>query len=147
MLSILLSMACGLVAGAATPTDRLALLFNAIRSVETGGVANSRDAVGDGGRSIGPYQISLAYWKDSGLGGSWARCKDRHYSETVMRAYWKRYCPDALRLRDDETLARVHNGGPTGHLTASTRPYWRMVSARLAARAVALPHRSAAQRS
>ena len=106
-------------------------LFNAIRHVETGGVANQRDAVGDKGRSIGPYQISRAYWTDSGVRGSWKRCKDQRHAEAAMLAYWKRYCPKALRSGDFETLARVHNGGPAGHRKAATADYWKSVQARL----------------
>jgi len=107
-------------------------LFDAIRAVETGGIAKSCDAVGDGGRSIGPYQISEAYWQDSGVRGSWVRCMGRRYSEGVMLAYWKRYCPEALQTRDFEILSRIHNGGPTGHLKQSTLRYWRLIQTHLA---------------
>jgi len=48
-----------------------------------------------------------------------------------MKAYWKRHCPDALRLRHFETLARIHNGGPKGHRKAATLPYWRTIRERL----------------
>ena len=106
-------------------------LFEAVRSVETGGIADARDAVGDGGRSIGPYQISRAYWMDSGVPGHWMFCKDRAYAESVMLAYWKRHCPDALRVRDFATLARVHNGGPVGHRLSATLPYWKLVRTHL----------------
>ncbi len=147
MLSIFLSVSCALVAIAANPNDRVVLLFDAIRSVESGGVANSHEAVGDGGRSIGPYQISRAYWKDSGIPGSWDDCRNRGYSESVMLAYWQRYCPDALLLPDFETLARIHNGGPTGQLKQSTIQYWQRVRARLARPRAVLPHHSPARRS
>lgn len=106
-------------------------LFSAIRHVETGALARPREAVGDGGRSIGPYQISRAYWSDSGVGGDWRLCRSERSAESAMLAYWKRYCPEALRRGDYETLARVHNGGPTGHTRNSTRSYWTMVRARL----------------
>ena len=39
-------------------------LFDAIREVESGG---NPDAVGDGGRSIGPYQIQWRDVNDCGL--------------------------------------------------------------------------------
>lgn len=106
-------------------------LFEAIRHVETGSVAKPREALGDGGRSLGPYQISRAYWTDSGMNGAWRRCKNLREAELAMLAYWQRYCPEALRQKDFETLARVHNGGPTGHRKAATASYWARVRARL----------------
>lgn len=107
-------------------------LFAAIRQVETGGQPNGgRDAVGDGGRSIGPYQIGKAYWIDSGVPGRWEDVRDRTYAERVMLAYWKKYAPQALAAKDYETLARVHNGGPTGHRKQATVAYWRKVQSHL----------------
>jgi hypothetical protein len=106
-------------------------LFRAIRAVETSGMAAPDRAVGDQGRSIGPYQISRAYWVDSGVGGEWTRCRSHAYSEAVMSAYWQRHCPDALRRRDLEVLARVHNGGPKGHTKPETGKYWRKVEKNL----------------
>lgn len=106
-------------------------LFDAIRQVETGGVAKPHDAVGDRGRSLGPYQISQAYWRDSGVRGDWRRCRKTHCAEAAMIAYWERYCPQALRARDFRTLARVHNGGPKGNRKAATERYWAAVQAHL----------------
>ena len=102
-------------------------LFGAIRAVETAGMATPDQAVGDGGRSIGPYQISYAYWADSGVLGKWTWCRDRAYSEAVISAYWKRHCPDSLRRRDFQVLARVHNGGPNGNTKIATLMYWQRV--------------------
>ncbi len=62
---------CLVVARSAVETDNLVSFFKAIRFVETGAMVQPQDAVGDGGRSIGPYQISRAYWADSGLSGDW----------------------------------------------------------------------------
>jgi len=105
-------------------------LLDAIRHVETGGERNGgRDAIGDNGRSIGPYQIGRAYWLDSRVPGSWDDCRDTAYAERVMAAYWARYCPAALSANDMETLARVHNGGPSGHRKQATTGYWRKVKA------------------
>lgn len=100
-------------------------LLDALREVESGG---DPDAVGDGGRSLGPYQIQWAYWKDSGVEGKYRQVRDRRYAERVMLEYWKRYCPKALARRDFQTLARVHNGGPAGARKSATRSYWRKVS-------------------
>jgi hypothetical protein len=96
-------------------------LLDAIRQVESGGNCN---AVGDGGRSIGPYQIQRAYWQDSGVTGQYSRCREVGYSERVMLAYWKRYCPGG----NYEALARTHNGGPSRR---GTDGYWRQVKAQL----------------
>ena len=68
-------------------------LFHAIRMVETGGVSDPENAVGDGGKAIGPYQIHEVYWKDansfdSSLGGTYQNCKGSgsfNYSERVMQ--------------------------------------------------------------
>ena len=73
-------------------------LLAAIRQVESAG---DDRAVGDGGRSRGPYQIGLAYWR--------------------------RYAPAALAAGDLATLARVHNGGPGGAGLRATLGYWRRV--------------------
>ncbi len=103
-------------------------LFNAIRKVETGGEDDPYNAVGDGGLSIGPYQISEAYWKDAvahvpDIGGVYEDVRVSEYAELIMLAYWDRYSPDD----DYETLARIHNGGPRGHRKASTDMYWEKV--------------------
>ncbi|GMU21222.1 MAG: hypothetical protein AMXMBFR13_13150 [Phycisphaerae bacterium] len=99
-------------------------LFRAIQQVESGGDSS---AVGDGGRSIGPYQIQWAYWKDSGVPGKYRQVRDPKYAERVMLAYWKRYCPKSLARGDLKTLARVHNGGLRGHRKPQTLSYWRKV--------------------
>jgi hypothetical protein len=107
----------------------LGRLLDAMRRVETGTSAHEgRDAVGDDGRSSGPYQIQWTYWKDSGLAGQYRDVRDRRYAEQVILAYWRRYCPDALARRDLRTLARIHNGGPAGARKATTLSYWRRVS-------------------
>ena len=107
--------------------DELRPLFRAIRTVETSGGGSPSRQVGDGGRSLGPYQISYRYWADSGVRGRWAQCYDRRYSETVMLAYWNRHCPNALRQRNAEVLARIHNGGPEGCMKGATWGYWQKV--------------------
>lgn len=103
-------------------------LFDAIRTVETGiEPAGGRNAVGDQGRSIGPYQIQRVYWRDSGVTGRYESVRDRRYAERVMIAYWHRYCPEALARGDFQTLARVHNGGPGGERNPATWKYWQKV--------------------
>lgn len=108
-------------------------IFAAIRLVETGGTKKGgRDAVGDGGKAIGPYQIQRPYWIDSKIPGKFEDCRDAAYSRKVMIAYWRRYCPKALEALDAQSLARVHNGGPDGHKENSTKVFWRKVERELA---------------
>lgn len=121
------AVALSLTGPQASPdTTRLRPLFDAIRFVESGNRPNPPD--GDGGRSIGPYQIMEAYHRDA-CGGlaDWQRCRGRAYAERTMVKYWQRYCPKALAAGDWETLARIHNGGPRGHRKAATRAYWHKV--------------------
>lgn len=120
-------------AATSAPTATLAQVLDAIQVVETGGERDAgRNALGDGGRSLGPLQIQRAYWLDAGVHGRYEDCRDPAYARTVAIAYWKRWCPDALAEVDAETLARVHNGGPRGMQKPATRAFWRKVSAVLA---------------
>jgi len=89
--------------------------------------------VGDGGASRGPYQIGMAYWTDGcqTAGVRWDYLSlvwSRPHCETVIKAYWRRY-----GAATDQQRARMHNGGPDGHLEAGTLEYWRKVSAALRA--------------
>jgi len=109
-------------------------LFDAIRKVETGDMtdADAALAVGDNGRSFGPYQIQRAYWQDAiehqpEIGGQFLDCRNPRYAERIMLAYWDRYAPDDHY----ETLARIHNGGPKGHENPNTLEYWKRVSSNL----------------
>ena len=113
-------------AGSTSPLQAsLRPLFDALREVESGG---DPDVVGDGGRSIGPYQIQWKYWRDANLPGSYKDVRNPAYAEKVMVAYWQRHCPAALAREDYATLARVHNGGPDGARNPATACYWRKVS-------------------
>ena len=107
-------------------------ILDAIRHVETGSEPDPENAVGDGGRALGPYQIHRVYWQDAvehdpSLGGSYEDVRDAVYAERVILAYWDRYAPDWRA----ETLARVHNGGPKGHRKQATVEYWGKVSRRM----------------
>lgn len=86
------------------------MLFAAILAIEGWRGVGTVGAAGE----IGPYQITRAYWQDSGVPGKHADCEDKAYSERVMTAYWRRYCPEALRTRDLAVLASVHHWGPKG---------------------------------
>ncbi len=109
--------------------EKLRPLLDAIRQVESG---DNDDAVGDDGKAIGAYQIWSAYWSDAvewvpDIAGTYEGCRARWYAERVMVAYWHRYCREALRKGDYQTLARVHNGGPRGAGKKATLPYWEKV--------------------
>lgn len=87
------------------------------------------DAVGDGGKAIGRYQIWRVYWADAvqhcpDLGGHYEDCKDAVYAERVVVAYLLRYAAESIPIEDYEVLARVHNGGPRGMSLDRTQGYW-----------------------
>ena len=120
-------------APAAPQFDELELLLDAIRVVETGGEPNGgRDALGDQGRSLGPFQIQRSYWIDSGVPGSWEDCREPSYARRVVHAYWRRYAPQAYASADAQVLARVHNGGPAGARSQRTLAYWARVEREIA---------------
>ena len=85
--------------------------------------------IGDGGKALGPFQIHKEYWKDAceydaSIGGSYADCADYQYSLRVVGAYLRRYALQAIKDKNYETLARIHNGGPNGAKRQSTAQYW-----------------------
>ena len=124
--SVTILSAVAAVAHAASPD--IERLLDAIRAVETGGKANGgRDAVGDNGRALGPYQIWRSYWLDSRIGGRYEDVRDPAVARKCVLAYWRRYAPWALRAGNLEVLARVHNGGPHGASNPRTRSYWMRV--------------------
>jgi hypothetical protein len=118
------TMIAFLISTGAVQAVNMRPFFDAVRQVESGGNPN---AVGDGGASLGPYQIQRAYWRDSGVPGRYEQVRDRAYAERVMLGYFKRYCPDALKRGDWQTLARTHNGGLAGPRKAATLKYWAKV--------------------
>lgn len=93
-------------------------LIDAIHQVETGGRHGA--ILGDGGRALGPLQITRAYWRDSRVRGRYQDCARLDYSKQVFRAYMRRFAPRG----DWQAIARIHNGGPRGHRKAATRKYW-----------------------
>ena len=95
--------------------------WRALHIVETSG--RTGPIVGDGGKALGPLQIHRGYHQDSRVAGDYSRVADLDYSKRVVTAYLKRYAPTAWAAGDVETLARVHNGGPRGHLKSATKGY------------------------
>jgi hypothetical protein len=108
----------------AAPPDSF---FRALHVVETSG--RTGPILGDGGRALGPLQIHRSYHADSRVAGDYSRVADLDYSKRVATAYLKRYAPEAWAKGDVETLARVHNGGPRGHLKPATKGYAAKVKA------------------
>jgi hypothetical protein len=102
----------------AAPPDSF---FRALHVVETSG--RTGPILGDGGRALGPLQIHRSYHADSRVAGDYSRVADLEYSKRVATAYLKRHAPEAWAKGDVETLARVHNGGPRGHLKQATKGY------------------------
>lgn len=108
-----------------TSDDPFPRVLKAILWAESRGDPN---AVGDGGRAIGPYQIHRAYWSDATrlLGVSWpySDARDPVKAAAAVRAYCAHYARHYGRPWTPETIARIHNGGPRGWQKKSTRTYW-----------------------
>jgi len=107
--------------------------FEAIRFVESTDGRYLGDQ--DGGRSHGPYQISIAYLQDANeyLGTNYVLRQvidDESIAREVMCGYWNRYLPKDREVTY-EILARIHNGGPKGYEKESTLPYWEKVKAKM----------------
>jgi hypothetical protein len=123
MKSTLLFLALAATAHAAPPAS----FFRALHVVETSG--RTGPILGDGGKALGPLQIHRSYHADSCVAGDYSRVADLDYSKRVATAYLKRYAPAAWKAGDVETLARIHNGGPKGHLKQATKGYATKVKA------------------
>ncbi|MBN2584229.1 MAG: hypothetical protein JXL80_14295 [Planctomycetes bacterium] len=131
----------GVQGGAARASNELSLLvrlLSAIREVESYG---GKKTHGDGGRSLGPYHISRAYWRDGctqlkSEGAQWVPwdydrwVQSEAESRRIVEAYFRRHasevCPPQS-MDDCQVLARRHNGGPTGDRKSATLKYWRRV--------------------
>lgn len=100
-------------------------ILRAIAQVESN---HNDNAIGDGGKAIGRYQIHKAYWQDAvqfdpSIGGKYEDCKDPVYARKIVVAYLSRYAPNW----NIDTVAGIHNGGPKGHLKNATKVYRRKV--------------------
>jgi hypothetical protein len=113
----LLFLALAATAHAAPPDS----FWRALHIVETSG--RTGPIVGDNGKALGTLQIHRGYHADSRVAGDYSRVADLDYSKRVATAYLKRHAPEAWAKGDVETLARVHNGGPRGHLKPATKGY------------------------
>jgi len=113
----LLLLALAATAHAAPPES----FWRALHLVETSGRHGA--ILGDNGRSLGPLQISRAYFTDSRVGGTYEQVSDLGFARRVVSAYLQRYAPKAWAAGDVVTLARIHNGGPAGARKAATVNY------------------------
>lgn len=122
MKRLALFLALAATAHAAPPES----FWRALHLVETSG--RHGPILGDNGRSLGPLQISRAYFADSRVGGTYEQVVDLGFARRVVSAYLKRYAPQAWAAGDVVTLARVHNGGPSGARKAATFNYGQKVA-------------------
>lgn len=118
-LALLLALAAA--AHAAPPES----FWRALHLVETSG--RQGPILGDNGRSLGPLQISRAYFTDSRVAGTYEQVVDLPFARRVVSAYLQRYAPKAWASGDVETLARIHNGGPRGDRKQATVNYGKKV--------------------
>ena len=100
-----------LALAAATHAAPPASFWKALHQVETSGGLGAIE--GDGGRSLGPLQISRAYFADSKLTGSYEQVIELEAAIKVASAYMRRYEPEAWRQGNVDILARLHNAGPS----------------------------------
>jgi len=104
-------------------------LFAAIRQVESGG---DNYAVGDSGRSRGPFQIQRAYWNEAVKGtdaASWDYLTyvwDPDRAAYVVWLHWEKVCPGALRKWNVESLVR-HHRLPYAPWRSDNDKYWAKV--------------------
>lgn len=103
--------------------------FAALGKVESSG--NSK-AVNKKETALGIYQIRPAYFKDSSVKGNHEQVFDPVFARRVCEAYFKRYAPEAYAKGDFESLARLHNNGPSWAKSKSkTNGYWSKIQKNL----------------
>lgn len=122
MIRLALLLALAATAHAAPPES----FWRALHLVETSGRHGA--ILGDNGRSLGPLQISRAYFADSRVGGTYEQVVHLGFARRVVSAYLKRYAPQAWAAGDVVTLARVHNGGVNGAKKTATIKYGEKVA-------------------
>ena len=107
-------------------------LLDAIAEVES---ANDPNAVGDGGRAVGLYQIHPVYVEDVNriIGTQKYRLSDRANpitSAKMVRIYLSHYGNG----KSVGELARIHNGGPAGYKKECTKRYGQRIAALMQAK-------------
>lgn len=89
---------------------------------------NGKNVIGDDGKALGPLQLWDIYVSDvNDLCGTYINnincIRDRELSILVMLAYMNKYAKNS----SFEEIARIHNGGPKGHLKDATKKYYSKV--------------------
>jgi len=103
--------------------------FAALGKVESSG--NSK-AVNKKETALGIYQIRPAYFQDSKVKGNHEQVFDPVFARRVCEAYFKKYEKKAFDNGDFETLARLHNNGPSWAKSKSkTNQYWNKIQKNL----------------
>ena len=100
-----------------------------------GAAGGSQDAADFDARHGNVYQLNNGRYPED--------CRDLDYSRRVVAAYMQRYCPQAWRDADVETIARIHNGGPAGAYNPKTIAYAERVKRALAPAPKKVPKKSA----
>ena len=108
------------------------LLLAAIMMVESSGDPN---AIGDGGASVGAYQIQEAVLLDVNRVYGTSYTATHRLDPDIAKQicimylnYWGgRYEHNTGQKATDEVLARIWNGGPYGYRKAATKRYWAKV--------------------
>ena len=108
-------------------------LFTAIVAIESGGDCN---AVGDGGKAVGPAQIWEITVRDCNriLGKPVFKVGDRislTKSAEMFQIYTEHYGKKYGVPVTDEVRSKVWNGGPNGPKKPATQKYWNKVKAKL----------------
>lgn len=128
---IVMMTLCAIQLNAAEPSDKL---MDAMKLVESG-AGDQSDAVGDGGKAIGPLQIWKVYFQDAIEFNEdlqkykYEDVKDYKVAKLIVKAYMKRYATKKRigRKPTDEDMARIHNKGPNGYKKQSSLAYWKKV--------------------
>jgi hypothetical protein len=106
----------------------LSNLISALIVVESSG---NDQAIGDGGKAIGPLQIHRAVVTDVNriTGSNYRReaMTNRAQARAVCEAYLKHWG----KGKTTEEQARIWNGGPNGDRKQATQGYWRKVQKHL----------------
>src|SRR5258706_5556445 len=100
--------------------------------------SNNNDlAVGDRGKSLGRYQIWQICFKDAQIYDislqniDYKAVTNKNVADKVLASYLSKYCKQAIKNNDFETMARVWNGGPGGKNKLNTLKYWNFVKKEL----------------
>ena len=111
---------------AAADSNEIERLLDAIAHIES---HYDPDAVGDGGRALGAYQIHRVYWEDGTrlLGVDWPHrdATNPKKARRVVKAYLLHYGNGKSLVE----MARIHNGGPCGYKKKATVRYARKILA------------------